>query len=115
MEATIEVSGVRKRFGRTVRADPGEAPEPADVRTRPGAGSSGIRDCLHAEWTKLRTAPETIWLLAATMVLTVAVSTAATAATRCAAGIACPVDTTKLSLTGVEFGQAVVAILGARR
>jgi hypothetical protein len=40
MEATIEVSGVRKRFGRTV--------------------------------------PETIWLLAATMVLTVAVSTAAT-------------------------------------
>lgn len=55
--------------------------------------------------------PGTIWLLAATMVLTVAVSTAATAATRCAAGIACPVDTTKLSLTWVEFGQAVVAIL----
>ncbi len=38
MEATIEVSGVRKRLGRTV--------------------------------------PETIWLLAASMVLTVAVSTA---------------------------------------
>jgi len=45
-------------------------------------------------------------------VLTVAVSTAATAATRCPSGIACPVDVTKLSLTGVEFGQAVVAILG---
>ena len=44
--------------------------------------------------------------------LTVAVSTAATAATRCLSGIACPVDVTTLSLTGVEFGQAVVAILG---
>jgi ABC-2 type transport system permease protein len=66
---------------------------------------------LRAEWTKLRTAPGTIWLLAATIVLTVAVSTAATAATRCPAGAACPVDPAKLSLTGVEFGQAVVAIL----
>ena len=66
---------------------------------------------LNAEWTKIRTAPGTIWLLPATMVLTVAVSTAATAATRCPAGAACPVDPAKLSLTGVEFGQAVVAIL----
>jgi len=41
---------------------------------------------LRAEWTKLRTAPGTIWLLAAAIVLTVAVSTAATAATRCPAG-----------------------------
>ena len=66
---------------------------------------------LRAEWTKLRTAPGTTWLLAATIVLTVAVSTAATAATRCPAGAACPVDPARLSLTGVEFGQAVVAIL----
>ena len=66
---------------------------------------------LRAEWTKLRTAPGTIWLLAAAIVLTVAVSTAATAATRCPAGAACPVDPARLSLTGVEFGQAVVAIL----
>ena len=51
------------------------------------------------------------WLLAATVVLTVMISAAATAAVRCPAGIVCPVDTTKLSLTGVEFGQAVVAIL----
>jgi ABC-2 type transport system permease protein len=35
---------------------------------------------LHAEWTKLRTVPGTAWLLAATIVLTVAVSTAAAAA-----------------------------------
>ena len=66
---------------------------------------------LRAEWTKLRTAPGTIWLLAAAIVLTVAVSTAATAAIRCPAGAACPVDPARLSLTGVEFGQAVVAIL----
>ena len=66
---------------------------------------------LRAEWTKLRTAPGTIWLLAAAIVLTVAVSTAATAATRCPVGAACPVDPARLSLTGVEFGQAVVAIL----
>ncbi len=39
-------------------------------------------------------------------------STAAVAATRCPSGIACPVDVTKLSLTGVEFGQAVAAVLG---
>jgi ABC-2 type transport system permease protein len=65
---------------------------------------------LRAEWTKLRTVPGTVWLLAATVVLTVAVSTAAAAATRCPAGT-CFEDTTKLSLTGVVFGQAVVAIL----
>jgi ABC-2 type transport system permease protein len=66
---------------------------------------------LHAEWTKLRSVPGTAWLLAATIVLTVAVSTAAAAATRCPVGTGCPVDTAKLSLTGVQFGQAAVAIL----
>jgi ABC-2 type transport system permease protein len=71
----------------------------------------GRFNTVRAEWTKLRTVPGTPWLLAATMVLTVAVSIAATAGTRCPAGAACPLDTTKLSLTGVEFGQAVVAVL----
>jgi ABC-2 type transport system permease protein len=70
-----------------------------------------IRDALHAEWTKLRTAGGSAWLLAGTIAATVAVSAAATAAARCPSGTACPVDTTKLSLTGIEFGQAVVAIL----
>jgi ABC-2 type transport system permease protein len=70
-----------------------------------------IRDALHAEWTKLRTVAGPAWLLAGTVVLTVAVSTAATAAVKCPSGTACQVDTTKLSLTGIEFGQAVVAIL----
>jgi ABC-2 type transport system permease protein len=70
-----------------------------------------IRDALHAEWTKLRTVGGSAWLLAGTIAATVAVSAAATAAARCPSGTACPVDTTKLSLTGIEFGQAVVAIL----
>ena len=70
-----------------------------------------LRGALHAEWTKLRTAPGTVWLLAATVALTVAVSAAAAAATRCPASTACRVDVPKLSLTGIEFGQAVVAVL----
>ena len=43
--------------------------------------------------------------------LTIAVSTAAVGATHCPQSLTCPVDTTKLSLTGIQFGQAVVAIL----
>jgi ABC-2 type transport system permease protein len=70
-----------------------------------------VRHALRAEWTKLRTAPGTIWLLAAMAGLTIAVSAAAAAATKCPSGMACAVDTGKLSLTGIQFGQAVVAIL----
>jgi ABC-2 type transport system permease protein len=66
---------------------------------------------MHAEWTKLRTVPGTTWLLAGVVVATVGVSAAAVAATKCASGLGCPADTTKLSLTGVYLGQAVVAIL----
>jgi ABC-2 type transport system permease protein len=70
-----------------------------------------MRDGLHAEWTKQRTVPGTVWLLAAAIALTVTVSAATAAATRCPAGLACPVDTTKLSLTGIGLGQAAVAFL----
>jgi ABC-2 type transport system permease protein len=66
---------------------------------------------LHAEWTKLRTVSGPAWLLAGLIVLIVAVDAAATAAAKCPSGTACTVDTPKLSLTGIEFGQAVVAIL----
>jgi ABC-2 type transport system permease protein len=70
-----------------------------------------IPGVLRAEWTKLRTVTGPAWLLAATVALTVAIGVAADAATRCPAGPTCPVDTAKLTLTGVQFGQAVVAIL----
>jgi ABC-2 type transport system permease protein len=75
------------------------------------ADLTGIWDALHAEWTKLRTVTGPAWLLIATVAATVAVSAGASAAVRCPSGIACPVDTAKLSLTGIQFGQAVVAIL----
>jgi ABC-2 type transport system permease protein len=65
---------------------------------------------LRAEWTKLRTSPGTAWLLLAVVAVTVAVSTAAAAATRCPA-IGCGPDPAKVSLTGVDLGQAVVAVL----
>jgi ABC-2 type transport system permease protein len=69
------------------------------------------RETLHAEWTKLRTTAGAGWLLLATVALTVVVSALAAAATTCPARTVCSVDTTKLSLTGIDLGQAVVAIL----
>ncbi|HZC42378.1 MAG TPA: ABC transporter permease [Streptosporangiaceae bacterium] len=79
---------------------------------RPAGALTGLGACLRAEWTKTRTVAGPGWLLAATAVLTVAVSAAVIAAVRCPAGMACPVDPGRLSLTGVQLGQAVVAILG---
>jgi ABC-2 type transport system permease protein len=78
---------------------------------RLGAPWRRARPALHAEWTKLRTVAGPAWLLGAAAVLTIAVSVAATAAVRCPPATACPVDPVRLSLTGVQVGQAVVAIL----
>jgi ABC-2 type transport system permease protein len=72
--------------------------------------STALWDAVHAEWTKLRTLSGTFWLLAGLAVLTAGVSAAVVAATTCPGGT-CYTDTTKLSLTGVDFGQAVVALL----
>ncbi|WP_329181531.1 ABC transporter permease [Streptomyces sp. NBC_01477] len=71
---------------------------------------TGLRRAVHAEWTKVRTLPGPLWLLAAVAVLTAAVSAAAAAAVHCPAA-GCTQDPAKLSLTGVEFGQAGVAVL----
>ena len=74
------------------------------------AGWTGMREALHAEWTKLRTVAGTGWLLFAVIALTVALSAAAAAAVKCPTA-GCGQDPAKVSLTGIEFGQAVVAIL----
>jgi ABC-2 type transport system permease protein len=74
-------------------------------------GRTGLRYALPAEWTKLRTVTGPAWLLLAATALTIAVSAAAAGATHCPRSMICPVDPTKLSLTGIQFGQAVVAIL----
>jgi ABC-2 type transport system permease protein len=78
----------------------------------PAANASwtSMPEALHAEWTKLRTAPGTTWLLPAVIVLTVALSVVATAAVRCPSA-GCGQDPAKISLTGVELGQAIVAVL----
>jgi ABC-2 type transport system permease protein len=68
-------------------------------------------NALAAEWTKLRTVSGPAWLLAAAVAMTVAVALAADAATRCPVDLACHVDTAKLTLTGVQISQAIVAIL----
>ena len=73
---------------------------------------------LHSEWTKLRTLASTWWLLLAAAALTIAVSAAAAAAFHCSPGVAggCApaatgADPAKLSLTGVDLGQVIVALL----
>jgi ABC-2 type transport system permease protein len=85
-------------------------PRPAEP-ARAERAWAGLSDALRAEWTKLRTVPGTAWILTAICVLTVAVGAATAAATRCGAGPRCAIDTTRVSLTGIEVGQAVVAVL----
>jgi ABC-2 type transport system permease protein len=80
------------------------------LRVTPGTFQAGL-DALRAEWTKVRTVPETGWLVAATAVLTAGAGVAVAAAATCAAASSCTADTTRLSLTGIQVGQAVVAVL----
>lgn len=70
---------------------------------------SGLLESVHAEWTKLRTVRSTGWLLLTLIVLTVGVAMLATEVQKCP--YSCAADTTKLSLTGILPGQAVVAVL----
>jgi ABC-2 type transport system permease protein len=82
-------------------------------RRRPsGPGGQGrFGSCLRAEWTKMATTPGTAWMLAAICALTVAVGAGTAAAAKCTAAGACASDPAKLSLTGIEVGQALVAVL----
>jgi ABC-2 type transport system permease protein len=65
---------------------------------------------LHAEWTKLRTLASTGWLLLSVVALTAGVGATADAAATCPSG-GCQADPAKLSLTGVQAGQAIVALI----
>jgi ABC-2 type transport system permease protein len=65
---------------------------------------------VHAEWTKLRTLAATGWLLLSAVALTAALGAAADSASGYSA-LGPAQDTTKISLTGVDLGQAVVAVL----
>jgi ABC-2 type transport system permease protein len=70
-----------------------------------------MTEALYAEWTKLRTLTETAWLLIGAVVLTVGVSVAVAATTHQSPGSGGGQDPTKLALTGVDLGQAVLAVL----
>ncbi|MFF0039433.1 ABC transporter permease [Streptomyces mirabilis] len=114
-----------RRARPALRAHPaGPAPHPAGpsprarpaLRTQPPLRVQPALRALHAEWTKLRTLPSNWLLLAATVVLTFAVGTAAVSSVstrECASAAACHEDTVKLALTGVWLGQATVLVLGA--
>ena len=65
---------------------------------------------LRAEWTKLRTLAANLWLVAALVAGTVAISTAAGGLTH-VSGVTPGGDSTKLSLSGVYLGQLLVATL----
>jgi ABC-2 type transport system permease protein len=70
---------------------------------------SSLLAALHAEWTKLRTVASTGWLLLACIALTVGGSATAADVVKCPAS--CSADVVRISLTGVELGQAIVAVL----
>jgi ABC-2 type transport system permease protein len=75
-----------------------------------------VRTALHAEWTKLRTVASSAWLAGATVVLTVALGALVAGAQHCAIAYCSAdgtsrYDTAKLALSGVQVGQAVVAVL----
>ncbi len=72
------------------------------------ASAASVKQAIHAEWTKLRTSPS-IWLLFGAVALSVAVSAAVAATTHVSS--AEQQDPTRVSLTGIDLGQAVVAVL----
>lgn len=86
---------------------------------RPGpaarVGWTGLMDALHAEWTKLRTLSSTWWLLLAAVALTIVVGMAVAAAVHCPSAGCAPAQTgadpAKISLSGVDLGQVIVALL----
>jgi len=77
-----------------------------------GVAPAGVAPAvLRAEWTKARTLAGTAWLLLGVVAATAGVSVFAVESASCHDGLGCPGDPAKLSLTGVQFGQAVVAVL----
>src|SRR5262249_12983343 len=94
------------------RPGPGHRPAAPERRVSQAsyAGWASMREALHAEWTKLRTAPGMIWLLVAVMAFTVALSAAAAVGVTCPS-MSCGQDPAKISLTGIELSQVIVAVL----
>jgi ABC-2 type transport system permease protein len=66
---------------------------------------------LKAEWTKFRTVAGPSWLLAGVVAVTVAVGVTAASVVRCQSA-KCGIDPAMVSFTGIDPGQAVVAVAG---
>jgi len=71
--------------------------------------AESLRHALRAEWTKLRTISSNAWLLLACIAVTITASALTASVDTCQAG--CTTDPTKLSLTGVQLGQAILVIV----
>jgi ABC-2 type transport system permease protein len=69
-----------------------------------------MKAAAHGEWTKLRTSPETWWLLLGVVVMTVSAGALTVTVT---GDPGHPVDGAQVALTGIQLGQAVVAVLAA--
>jgi ABC-2 type transport system permease protein len=72
-----------------------------------------MSEALHAEWTKLRTLRGTLWMLLGILAVTVGLGAAVTASARYGSPGASP-DLTRLSLTGIDLSQAVVAMFAVQ-
>jgi ABC-2 type transport system permease protein len=72
-----------------------------------------MSEALHAEWTKLRTLPGTVWILLGILALTVGLGAVVTATVRYG-GPGTSTDLTRLSLTGIELSQAMVAVFAVQ-
>lgn len=73
-----------------------------------------MKNALHAEWTKQRSLSGTAWLLFALVAATVVVGAATSGSidtSRCPSPAQCLEDTTKLTFTGVWFGQVAAVVL----
>ncbi|MGH2892687.1 MAG: ABC transporter permease [Solirubrobacteraceae bacterium] len=85
-----------------------------DSSAAPGELRAAWPATIRAEWTKLRTLPSTAWLLTGAAALTIAVSAIVAATTHVtstrSAGSGGQ-DPTKLALTGIDLGQAVIVVL----
>ncbi len=69
-----------------------------------------MTEALYAEWTKLRTLAGTAWLLIGAVALTIGISVVVVAATHQSPGGGAGKDPTRPVLTGVDLGQAVIAV-----
>jgi len=74
-----------------------------------------LANAVHAEWTKLRTTPSTVWLAAGSVGVTIAVSLLMTVAldpALCPTEATCQADPPTVALFGVRIGQALFLVLG---